>query len=79
MRKEPDFFSQLGSAEAINLYESTVKNIQQGLIIWHVEDVNDPRSSRIIYANSAAETMTGAAGDDLLSKAVSDFPNWNEM
>jgi len=78
MPHEPDASLRLGAAEAISLYESIVNNLQQGLIVWHWEDVNDPRSCGIIYANPAAERITGVSAQELAGKTLADFPKWIE-
>ncbi len=60
---------------AIKQYIDIVENIQLGLYIYHLEDINDNRSLRLTYANPASEMATGVKVVDILGKTIDEnFP-----
>jgi PAS domain S-box-containing protein len=66
----------------INIDELTkdiVNNIQVGLHIYQLEDINDDRSLRMVYANKASEMYTGINPEAIIGKTLDDnFPGLRE-
>ncbi len=52
-----------------------VQNIQTGLYIYHLENVDDDRTLRMVYANPASAHSTGVPAENLLGKTLDEnFP-----
>ncbi len=67
-------------AEALRQSNDVVENIQIGLYIYHLEDINDDRTLRMKYANPATETMTGVKPADIIGKTLDEnFPYLRDM
>lgn len=45
-------------AQGLQLYADVVRNIQVGVVVYQLEDVNDPSSFRLVIANPAASAVT---------------------
>ncbi len=61
--------------ELLKLSADIVENIQIGLHIYKLEDLNDDRSLRMIYANPASAEFTGIAVKDVIGKTLDEnFP-----
>lgn len=61
--------------DILNLSYDIVNSIQVGLHIYHIEDLNDDRTLRMIYSNPIADQMTGLKSDDLLGMTIDEnFP-----
>ena len=45
-----------------------VKNIQVGIYIYHLENIDDDRSLRMVAANPASERLTGVKEYDVVGK-----------
>ncbi|MBK9391990.1 MAG: PAS domain-containing protein [Bacteroidetes bacterium] len=57
-----------------------VENIQIGLYIYHLEDIDDDRTLRMKYANPATESMTGVKAVDIIGKTLDEnFPYLRDM
>jgi PAS domain S-box-containing protein len=57
------------------LYQDIVKNIRTGLYIYKLEDLNDDRSLKMIYANPITEEYTGVLVEDVIGKTLDEnFP-----
>ncbi|MCK5372641.1 MAG: PAS domain-containing protein, partial [Cyclobacteriaceae bacterium] len=55
------------------------QNIQTGLYIYHMEDLNDDASLRMIAANPASEILTGIRTRDVIGKTLDEnFPGLRE-
>jgi PAS domain S-box-containing protein len=61
--------------ERIQLYADIVKNAQVGLVVWQLEDLDNPNSLRLLTANPAASGATGADFEALIGKTLAEiFP-----
>ncbi len=66
---------QLARTE-IKIYEDIVENIQVGLCIWQMDDINDINSFRLTTVNPAASQMLGVDIQDYIDKPIEEcFPN----
>jgi len=65
---------------ALRQSNDIVENIQVGLYIYHLEDINDDRTLRLKYANPASTAMTGLKADSITGKTLDEiFPNLRKM
>jgi len=65
--------------ESVRLYVDLIPDIPIGLIVWRLEDIQDPRTFRLIAANPVASEIVGMAREALLGKALPEsFPAWLE-
>ena len=56
-----------------------VENIPTGLHLYHLENVDDDRTLRMVYANPAVEGLTGVAPEDVIGRTVDEcFPSLRE-
>ncbi len=61
--------------EHIRLYAEILNNIQIGLIVWHLENLDDVNTFRLIATNTAATQFTGVAMEKFLGKTLAEcFP-----
>jgi signal transduction histidine kinase/DNA-binding response OmpR family regulator len=57
-----------------------VENIQIGLHIYNLEDPNDDRTLRLVYANPATEQLTGLKADTIIGKTIDEnFPGLRKL
>ena len=57
------------------LYTIATRNMQVGLYVWRLENLEDPRSLRLIAANPATEDFTGVPAEHILNKPILEaFP-----
>jgi len=64
------------TTEALNQTKDIVENIRIGLHIYHLEDINDDRTLRMIYANPASEVLTGVKPVDVVGQTLDEnFPD----
>ncbi len=62
------------------LASSIVANIQVGLHIYHLEDIDDDSSLRMINVNTAAAAITGITKEKLIGKTLDEsFPGLRDM
>ena len=67
---------QQGRLQLEIFYADIIKNMQLGLIVWHLEDLNDITSFRLVTINPAATRLTGISLEDNLGKGIIEcFPN----
>jgi signal transduction histidine kinase/ActR/RegA family two-component response regulator len=60
-------------------YADIVKNMQVGLHVYRLEDINDDRSLRMIAANPASSVITGIPVEDAVGKTLDEnFPGLRE-
>ncbi len=65
--------------EKLSLSMNIVENIQIGLHVYKLEDLNDDRSLRMVYANPASVEFTGIAVEDVIGKTLDkNFPGLRE-
>ena len=70
-----DITERKQARERIQLYADVVKNIQVGLVVWQLENLEQPGSFRLITANSAANQLTGVDFDALIGTTMAQsFP-----
>jgi PAS domain S-box-containing protein len=66
---------QLAKAE-VKIYEDIVQNIQIGLCIWQMDDIEDISSFRLVTTNPAASQMVNVDIQDDVGKPIEEcFPN----
>ncbi|MEZ5198814.1 MAG: PAS domain-containing protein [Bacteroidales bacterium] len=55
-------------------------NIQTGTYIYHLEDINDDRTLRLVLANPTSEKLTHAPVKDIVGKTIDEiFPGLREL
>ncbi len=60
----------------LELYADIVKNMQFGLIVWHLEDPKDVTSFRLVTSNPAASRLTGISLKDCVGQRITEcFPS----
>ncbi len=60
---------------SLDRYLALIENMQFGLYLYHLEDLDDDRTLRMIRANAAATALTGVAAVDLVGKTLDEcFP-----
>jgi PAS domain S-box-containing protein len=70
-----DITERKRSRERIQLYADVVKNVQVGLVVWQLEDLEDPGSFRLITANPAGCQFTGVDFEALIGTTMAEsFP-----
>jgi len=61
--------------EEMRRYADIVRNIQLGILVWHLEDLANPASLRLVASNPAASRTMGLAIEALLGKTMGEvFP-----
>ncbi|MGE5658157.1 MAG: PAS domain-containing protein, partial [Actinomycetota bacterium] len=62
--------------DSVRLYGQIVENMQIGLYVYHLEDLNDDRTLRAIASNPASTRFTGVEMADILGMTIDEiFPN----
>ena len=69
--KESSFTEDVKRARGL-LYRGLVNSVQGGLAVFHLENMADPSSFRLIAANSAAAKMAGDAAEIILGKTMGE-------
>lgn len=60
----------------LELYAEIVKNMQFGLMVWHLEDPKEVTSFRLVTNNPAASRLTGMSLQDFIGKRITEcFPS----
>ncbi|MCW6052474.1 PAS domain S-box protein [Lyngbya sp. CCAP 1446/10] len=63
--------------ESVRLYDQIVENMQIGLYVYHLEDIDDDSTLRMIASNPAATRFTGLEMADVLGMTIDEiFPDW---
>jgi PAS domain S-box-containing protein len=63
--------------ESVRLYDQIVENMQIGLYVYHLENIDDDSTLRAIASNPAATRFTGLEMADVLGMTIDEiFPNW---
>lgn len=77
LHREQQARSQAEAAEAeIKIYQDIVKNIPIGMLVWHLEDLNDIASFRLVRSNPAANQLLGIdLQAEVGQQIVECFPN----
>ncbi|HEY9878766.1 MAG TPA: PAS domain-containing protein [Leptolyngbyaceae cyanobacterium] len=67
---------QQAATQRLQLYADVVRNAQVGIVVWQLENLNDPGSFRLVIANSAASEATGFDFEAAIGKTIAEsFPN----
>ncbi len=75
-RKDELIKSEQLARTEIKIYEYIVENIQVGLCIWQMDDIDDIKSFRLTTINPAASQMLGVDIQDYIDKPIEEcFPN----
>ncbi|NJS10911.1 MAG: PAS domain S-box protein [Microcoleus sp. CSU_2_2] len=62
--------------ESVRLYDQIVENMQIGLYVYHLENIDDDTTLRAIASNPAATKFTGLEMADVLGMTIDEiFPN----
>ncbi len=70
-----DITERKKAEEALKQSNDIVENIQLGLYIYHLEDINDDRTLRMLYANPATEYITEVKVNEIIGKTIDEnFP-----
>ncbi|MCP5109148.1 MAG: PAS domain-containing protein, partial [bacterium] len=63
----------------IRMYADIIDNMRLGLIVYHLEDIDDDRTLRLIHVNPACLEILGLVGADLVGKTLDEnFPGLRE-
>lgn len=74
-RSPGNILSNPGLKEASGVYRHIFGNLQLGLYVFQLQDMNDDRTFRVVAANRASELITGIRQADILGKTVDEcFP-----
>jgi PAS domain S-box-containing protein len=58
------------------LYADVVKNVQIGIVVWQLQEWNDPSSFRLVMANPAVKEITGINLEPLIGVTIAEqFPD----
>lgn len=75
-RKDELIKSEQLARTEIKIYEDIVQNIQIGLCIWQMDDLDDITSFRLVTTNPAASQMLGVDIQDYIGEQIEEcFPN----
>jgi PAS domain S-box-containing protein len=65
--------------ESLRHCADVVENMQVGLYVYHLEQLDDDRTLRLIRTNPAASYFTGVAAEDVLGRTIDEnFPGLRE-
>jgi PAS domain S-box-containing protein len=67
-----DITERKRARERIELYADVVKNAQVGIVVWQLEDLEDPSSFQLITANPAASQFTGVDFEALIGTTMAE-------
>lgn len=71
-----DITPQILAIERNKRVSNIFNNIQTGMYIYKLENINDDKSLRLIAANPASEKLTGLKPENIVGKTIDDiFPN----
>jgi PAS domain S-box-containing protein len=61
--------------QRLQLYADVVRNAQVGIVVWQLENLNDPGSFRLLIANPTASEATGINFEQLIgTRMAENFP-----
>jgi PAS domain S-box-containing protein len=70
-----DITDRKQAEERLQLYADVVRNTQVGMVVWQLEDSNDPGSFRLLIANPMASAATGINFEPLIGMSMAEtFP-----
>ncbi len=71
-----DITERKRAEESIRLYAEILNNIQIGLVVWHLENIDDVKTYKLIAANTASMQFTGLATGNFIGKTMAEsFPD----
>lgn len=70
--QDPDAQSLQRAEAELRVSQLINENIPIGLHIYHLEDVSDDRTLRMVYANPAVKTLTGLGPEDVVGKTLDE-------
>ena len=71
-----DITDDLKTEQALLQAANIFNNIQQGLLIYRLDDLNDDKSLRMIAVNPASTQLLGFSENDMIGKTLDEiFPN----
>uniref|UniRef100_B8HS57 histidine kinase n=1 Tax=Cyanothece sp. (strain PCC 7425 / ATCC 29141) TaxID=395961 RepID=B8HS57_CYAP4 len=67
---------QQAAAQRLQIYSDVVGNAQVGMVVWQLEDWQDPGSFRLLLANPAASAATGFDFEPVIGRTMAEsFPH----
>jgi PAS domain S-box-containing protein len=70
-----DITERKQAEQRLQLYADVVSNTQIGIVVWQLENPDDPGSFRLIIANAAARDATGIDFESLIGSTMAErFP-----
>ncbi len=70
-----DITARKRAEEGLRIYGEIVRHMQIGLYVYHLEDLTDDRTLRLVATNPAATQFTGVAMDRVVGKILDEnFP-----
>lgn len=74
-RQAAELISRKQAEQRLQLYVDVVHNAQIGIVVWQLENLNDPGSFRLLFANPAALEATGINFKQLIGTTMAEsFP-----
>jgi PAS domain S-box-containing protein len=74
-----DVTKRRNAEEAARRYVDVIQQMQIGLYLYHLEEMDDDRTLRLIDANPASEELTGVPVEDVIGKTLDEnFPGLRE-
>ena len=68
-----------GAEQTLQRYTNILQHLHIGLHVYHLPDINDDQTLRMVDVNLAAESMTGLSAVQVLGKTIDEnFPNLRE-
>lgn len=68
-----------GAEQTLQRYTHILQQLHIGLHVYHLSDINDDRTLRMVDVNAAAESMMGLSAAQVLGKTIDEnFPNLRE-
>ncbi|MFN8256054.1 MAG: PAS domain S-box protein [Bacteroidales bacterium] len=56
------------------------ENVPNGIHLYHLENIEDDRTLRMVYANPAVKELTGVGPEDIIGKTIDEnFPGLRDM
>ncbi|QYO64686.1 PAS domain-containing protein [Leptolyngbya sp. 7M] len=70
-----DITERKQAEQRLQLFADVVRNTQMGIVVWQLENLEDPASFRLLIANPAASNVTGIEFERLIGTTMGEsFP-----
>ncbi|WNZ27146.1 PAS domain S-box protein [Leptolyngbya sp. NK1-12] len=70
-----DITERKQAEQRLQLFADVVRNTQMGIVVWQLENLDDPASFRLLIANPAASNVTGIEFERLIGTTMGEsFP-----